>query len=130
MATRIPPHHEEAEKSVIGAILIDKEAINTASEILKPEDFYNNVHEVIFDAMITLFEARNPIDIVTLQTTLKKKKQNKIVDISYITELVNSVPTAANVEHYARIIKEASTKRNLIHISAVLSEMCFDPEKE
>lgn len=130
MATRIPPHHEEAEKSVIGAILIDKEAINTASEILKPEDFYNHTHEVIFDAMITLFEARSPIDIVTLQTTLKKKKQNKNVDISYITELVNSVPTAANVAHYARIIKEASTKRNLIHISAVLSEMCFDPEKE
>src|SRR5437660_287865 len=127
---KVPPHNEDAEQSVLGAILIDKDAINMASEILKPADFYNTVHEIIFDAMLTLYEARNPIDVVTLTTVLKKKKQEKNVAVSYITELVNSVPTAANVEHYARIIKEASTKRSLIHISAVLSEMCFDAEKE
>lgn len=127
---KVPPHNEEAEKSVLGAILLDKEAINIASEILKPEDFYNNIHEIIFDAMITLFDARSPIDVVTLTTILKKKKKDKVVDMSYITNLVNTVPTAANVGYYSRIIKEASTKRSLIHISAVLSEMSFDDEKE
>jgi replicative DNA helicase len=128
--TRVPPHNAEAEQSVLGAILIDKDAINTVSEILKPEDFYDNVHETIFAAMLVLYESRSPIDIVTLTSALKKKNKQKVVEISYITDLVNSVPTAANVEYYAKIIKESSTKRSLIHISAVLSQLCFEENKE
>src|SRR5579871_2538410 len=131
MATpKVPPQHEEAEKSVLGAILIDKDAINVVSEILKPEDFYHSTHEIIYDAMLVLYEARNPIDLVTLTSVIKKKKKEKIVDTSYLTELVNSVPTAANVEHYARIIKEASVKRALIHISSIIAQICFEENKE
>src|SRR5438270_2531678 len=127
---RVPPHSEEAEQSVLGAVLIDKDAINVVSEILKPEDFYNTIHEIIYNAMLVLYEARSPIDIVTLTAVLKKKKKQDIVNISYITDLVNSVPTAANVEYYARIIKETATKRSLIHISSVLSQLCFEENKE
>src|SRR5258708_761948 len=127
---RVPPHHDEAEQSVLGAILIDKDAINIVSELLKPLDFYNNIHEILFEAMMSLYEARKPIDMVTLTSELKKKNKHELVETTYITELVNSVPTAANVEHYAKLIKENSTKRSLIHISSIISQMCFEEDKE
>jgi len=127
---KVPPHHEEAEKSVLGAVLIDKDAIHIVSEILSPSDFYNNIHGIIYDAMLSLYEAKKPIDIVTLTAQLKKKKKHEKVDASYVVDFVNSVPTAANVQHYAHLIKEAATKRSLIHISAVLSEICFDEDQE
>lgn len=131
MATlKTPPHHEEAESSVLGAILIDKEAINTASEILKPADFYNPVNAILFDAMLSLYEARQPIDIVTLTAELKKKKKFSEVDSDYVSELVNLVPTAANVGHYSRLIKEASTKRSLIALSGEISTLSFDHQSD
>src|SRR5690348_13017672 len=121
---KVPPSDIDAEKSVLGAILIDKEAINSATEILRVEDFYDGIHGTIFDAMLSLYEERKPIDIVTLTATLKKKKKYTDVGGSYIADLVNTVPTAANVEHYARIIKEASTKRSLISMSTQVSSLC------
>src|SRR5579872_340270 len=117
MKTKIPPHNEDAEGSVLGAILIDKDAINTASKILVPEDFYNNQNGIIFEAMISLYETRSPIDIVTLSSQLKKKKNADAIPASYLTDLVNGVPTAANIADYARLIKNASIKRRLIHLS-------------
>ena len=112
----------------MGAILIDKDAVNTASELLTPADFYVPQNAIIFEAMLALYEKRNPIDVVTLSSELKKRK----VDVSsaYVTELVNSVPTAANVGHYAKLIKDASVKRRLIHLSSQISEFSFDSEKE
>src|SRR5436190_17579768 len=117
-ATKIPPHHEEAEKSVLGAILIDPDAINIASGLLQPGDFYNPAHGIIFELMLDLHEERKAIDLVTLTAALKKKKQLKEVGASYLSDLINAVPTSANVEHYAKLIKEASTKRALIHMSS------------
>ncbi|MDP2649332.1 MAG: replicative DNA helicase [bacterium] len=121
---KVPPHNEEAEQSVLGAILIDKNAINIVSEILSSKDFYDNKNEIIYECMVSLYEDRKPIDILTLSTELKKKKIDKI-DSSYIADLVNAVPTAANVEQYALIIKEASTKRSLITAGTKITEMAF-----
>ncbi len=131
MAThKIPPHNEEAEQSVLGAILIDTEAISVISAILKPYDFYNATNSLIYEAMLELYEERKPIDIVTLTAQLKKKKQYETVGSSYLTGLLNAVPTAANVEHYALIIKEASTKRQLIKVGTEVAQMCFDDNSE
>ncbi len=130
MKTRIPPHNEEAEKSVLGAILLDKEAINTVSGILNATDFYNPHHETLYGAMMTLFEEREPIDVVTLSTFLKKKKQyEQVGGARYLAELAEGVPTAANVETYAHLIKESATKRGLIHMAANVSDLCFDEDK-
>ncbi len=128
--TKVPPSDTNAESSVLGAILIDKEAINIASEILGPNDFYSDIHSIIFDCMLSLYEERKPIDIVTLTSQLKKKKKYTEIGSTTIVDLVNEVPTAANVEHYARIIKEASTKRALISMSGQISGLCFEEDKE
>ncbi len=129
-ATRVPPNNEDAEVSVLGAVLIDPEAITTASGLLKPYDFYNPTHGLIFEAMLALYEERKPIDLVTLSALLKQKQKYTEISTSYITELINGVPTAANVEHYARLIKESSTKRSLIQMSNVVSTMCYENEKD
>ncbi len=126
MALKIPPHNEEAERSVLGAILIYRDAINVASEMLSPGDFYEPVNQTLFDSMLSLYEERRPIDIITLSAELKKKKNYKEIGGAYITDLVNAVPTAANVEYYARLIKEASTKRSLIHIGTEITNDCFE----
>lgn len=127
---KVPPHNIDAEQSVLGAILIDKEAINTASEILQSTDFYDNQHQTIFEAMVALYEQRTPIDLVTLTAELKKKKQYKEIGSVFLTDLVNAVPTAANVEQYARLIKDASVKRSLIRISSEVTTLAFDDNKE
>lgn len=125
---KTPPRNEEAEQSVLGAILIDKDAIGLASEIVEPSDFYNNVNAAIFDAMLLLYEERKSIDILTLGAQLKKNKQK--IDQSYLTDLVNSVPTAAHITEYAMYIKEASIKRALIRAGTEIAEGAFHEEKE
>lgn len=131
MATvKILPHNNEAESSVLGAILIDKDAIGIVSQIISPKDFYADINGIIFEAMLSLYEERKPIDILTLTAKLKKNKNLGKVDSAYLAELVEGVPTAANVEHYALLIKEASTKRGLIKIGGELAELGFNEEKE
>src|SRR3990167_3496105 len=127
---KVPPNNEEAEQSVLGAILIDKDAIATVSSIIAPSDFYNPVNGMIFGAMLSLYEQGKPIDILTLRTAIKKNKNFKNFEQSYLTELINVVPTAANIEHYAIIIKDAGTKRALIHAGSLISEMGFGDDKE
>lgn len=130
MPVKILPNNEDAEKSVLGSILIDKDAINIVSEFLHPSDFYNEINSVIFDAMLKLYEKRKPIDILTITDSLKKEHPASIVETSYLTELVSIVPTAANVETYGRIVKEASTKRALIHAGTEIAELGYDEKKE
>lgn len=125
---KVPPHHKEAEESVLGAILIDKDALAVVSQLIKPTDFYDDINGLIFDAMLTLYEERKPIDLVTMRAILKKKKLDKKVDVSYLAELVNVIATAANVEHYAVLIKEAATKRALIQVAAHIAEMGFSED--
>ncbi|PIP74526.1 MAG: replicative DNA helicase, partial [Candidatus Levybacteria bacterium CG22_combo_CG10-13_8_21_14_all_35_11] len=114
--TRVLPHNEDVEASVLGAVLIDKDAVSVISEIISPKDFYNNINGFIFSAMLSLYEQSKPIDLVTLTNQLKKNKTLEKVDSAYLAGLIETVPTAANAEHYARIIKEASSKRALIKI--------------
>src|SRR5579862_6837257 len=114
MAIKVLPHNDSAEESVLGAILIDKNAIVPVSEILKSEDFYSDINGIIYGEMLVLYEERRPIDLVTLTEKLKKNKQLKKFDSTYLTDLVEQVPTAANVSTYAQMVKEDATKRRLI----------------
>jgi len=127
---KTPPHNDEAELSVLGAVLIDKDSIGLVSEILSPKDFYNDLNGIIYDAMLSLYEERKPIDVITLTQRLKKTKNGEKVESSYVSELVNSVPTAANIEHYADLVREASTKRNLISVGTQIAEKAFKEDSE
>lgn len=127
---KVAPHNEEAEQSVLGAILIDKDAIGLVSENISIKDFYSDINGIIFDAMLSLYEERKPVDIVTLTQKLKKIKDGDKVESSYLSELVNAVPTAANIEHYAEMIREAATKRNLITVGTQIAENAFKEESQ
>lgn len=124
---RIPPHSLEAEASVLGALLLDKNAIVNVAEFLRPTHFYDDKHSSIFEAILELYEAREPIDVLTVSERLKQNKALKeIGGVSYLAELVNRVPTAAHVEHYGKIVKDASTKRSLMKAAARLVELSLD----
>ncbi len=124
---RIPPQSLEAEKSVIGALLLDRDAIIAIAEFLKAEDFYDDKHRDIYNAALELYEDRTPIDVLTVSEKLKKNKVLKIIGgVSYLVELANQVPTAAHVEHYAKIIKDSATKRSLMRAASKLVELSFD----
>src|SRR5690606_12253957 len=112
---RVPPQNMEAEQAVIGAALLQSEALITAMERVKSEDFYSTAHQLIFEAMIELGENNQPIDLVTLTAHLQDKGSlEEIGGVSYLAKLANSVPTAANVEYYAQIVEEKSMLRRLI----------------
>ncbi len=124
---RIPPQSKEAEISILGAVLIDKDAIISVAEFLRPEHFYSEAHGEIFKAVLDLYEERAPIDIVTLADRLKKNRSlSKIGGSAYLMELVNQVPTAANVEKYGQIVKDLYVKRQLISASARIVDAAFD----
>jgi replicative DNA helicase len=124
---KVPPHSDEAEASVLGSILIDKDAVIAVTEFLRPEHFYNEINGFIFKAILALYEERVPIDLVTLTDKLKKQKSlTKIGGSAYLTDLVNRVPTAANIEEYGRIIKDNYIKRELISASSRIAERAFD----
>jgi replicative DNA helicase len=124
---RVPPHDVDAEKSVLGSLLIDKDSIVKVVEFLKPKHFYKNAHEKIYEAILILYEKREPADLITVPNQLKKMKElDNIGGVSYLTELVNSVPTSANIESYARLIQNDAIKRFLISTAAEIGEMAFD----
>ncbi len=122
----IPPQNIEAEQSVLGALMLDKDAIIKVADILKADDFYRGAHQEIYAAMLDLFDKNEPIDLLSLNNCLKHKK--KLKDIggnSYLTELVNSIPTAAHVIHYAKIIKNKKVLRDLIDHSHQIIEASY-----
>lgn len=128
---KIPPHNEEAEESVLGAVLIDKDAIVTVAQFLKPEYFYDERNAQIYAAILELYEAREPVDFLTLTEKLKKKKvYTKVGGADYLSHLASLVPTAAHVEHYGRMIQNNYTKREVIAQSGKISEMAFDEGTE
>ncbi len=128
---KIPPHSDEAERSVLGSLMIDKDAIVAVAEFLQSEHFYNENNARIYEAIIELFQEREPVDIVTLSEKLKKKKcLTKVGGRRYLTELVEVVPTAAHAAHYGQIIKGLYTKRSLISLSSKLANLSFDESKE
>ncbi len=124
---KLPPSSEEAEICVLGAILIDNDAVLAVSEFLRPEHFYNNNYGKIYEAMMKLYEDRMPIDIVTVSEKLRETKLLKrIGGKAFLTRLASEVPTAANVESYGRIIKSLSAKRELISAAGRITEKAFD----
>ncbi|MFH1561067.1 MAG: replicative DNA helicase, partial [Patescibacteria group bacterium] len=124
---RVPPHSEEAEVSILGSVLIDKDAVVEVADNLLPGHFYNPAHEDIFAAVLELYENRTAVDLVTVAERLKKKKVlSKIGGRAYLTKLANSVPTAANVASYAQIVKGLSAKRELIRASGIIGDAAFD----
>ncbi|MDH7476297.1 MAG: replicative DNA helicase [Microgenomates group bacterium] len=126
-AIKIPPHNLEAEKSVLGAILIDSAAINLVAEFLKADHFYLPEHQIIYSAMLVLFEKQQPIDLVTIKNELQHQGVlRKIGGATYLSELINTVPTSAYIEHYGRIVKDNYVKRKLIDLSSRMVEKAFD----
>ncbi|MNH87100.1 Replicative DNA helicase [compost metagenome] len=112
---RIPPQNLEAEQAVLGAILLQSEALITAMERVRTEDFYDKSHQMIYETMIELGEANQPIDLITLTSRLQDKGElEEIGGVSHLARLAHAVPTAANVDYYARIIEEKSMLRRLI----------------
>lgn len=131
MIERTPPHNNEAEQSVIGAIFLEPQALITASEILMPEDFYRVAHKKIFETMLVLSDKGQPLDLVTIAEELKVKNElEDIGGISYITELANAVPTAANIVYYANIVEEKSLLRKLIRVATSIVEDGYTREDE
>lgn len=124
---KIPPQNIEAEQSVLGGILIENTAINKVLEILSPEDFYRDAHRKIFSAMIELSERDEPADLITLTNELRKRDQlTSAGGASYLASLIDSVPTAANIEYYAKIVKEKALLRRLIETSTEIITQCYE----
>jgi replicative DNA helicase len=127
---KLPPQNIEAEQMVLGAILIENDAINNVMSILTPEDFYRDVHRRIFTAMLEMFERREAIDLVTLTDALRGKVGLEAVGgASYCATLVSLVPTAANIKYHAKIVREKSVLRQLIHTSTDIITQCYDDSR-
>jgi replicative DNA helicase len=125
-ALKMPPHDLVAEKSVLGALLIDSGAINLIAESLRPGHFYGSENETIYEAMLSLFEKQQPIDLVTLKNELSKAGNlKKVGGGEYLSDLINTVPTSAYIEHYANIVKDHYSKRKLIEVSSRMVEKAF-----
>lgn len=128
---KVPPNNTEVERSVLGAMLLDKEAVIKVAEFLLPEHFYEPRHGDIAGAIFELFDEGLPVDIVTLADKLKStKKLTKIGGRSYLTELVEGVPTAAHVEEYGQIVKSLSIRRKLITAASSMDEMAYKEDKD
>jgi replicative DNA helicase len=124
---KLPPKSEEAEVCVLGSILIDNDSLLDITEFLRPEHFYNPNYGKIYEAMTSLYDSREPVDIVTVSEKLKELKVlKKIGGKAFLAQLANEVPTSANVESYGKIIKSLSAKRELISAASRLSEKAFD----
>lgn len=123
---RVLPHSIEAERSVIGSMILDSEAVVVASEIVTKEDFYGKQYGILFEAMVELYNDGKPIDLITLQDKLKEKDvPPELTGIEFIQELISSVPTSANVKYYAGIVKDKSTLRRLIKVNEEIENTCY-----
>ncbi|PAV28466.1 replicative DNA helicase [Virgibacillus profundi] len=128
---RRPPHNIEAEQSVIGAIFLEPEAFSTASELLVAEDFYRASHQRIFSSMMKLADKGEPIDVVTVTSYLHNLKQiDEVGGVAYLSELAESVPTAANIEYYSKIVEEKALLRRLIRSATDIVTSSFEREDE
>ncbi len=128
---RVLPHNAEAERTVLGAILVDNAAFNSAAEILNRDDFYREAHRRIFDAMAALAERSEPIDVVTLRDELLRNSAFEAVGgAAYLGSLVDGLPRVSNVEPWCRIIKEKSVLRNLIHAGNRIVQSAYEGDED
>lgn len=129
--SKVPPHSVDAERSTLGSLIIDKEAIIKVADMLKPEDFYHDVHGIIFQTVIDLFDKRQPIDLLTITTLLNDRGQLQTVGgASYVTELADSVPTASHIFQYASIVKQKAIHRRLINAGDKIVGFGYDESSE
>jgi replicative DNA helicase len=127
---KLPPQNIEAEQMVLGAILIENDSLNNVMSLLSPDDFYKDVHRRIYAAMLEMFERREAIDLVTLTDSLRGKVGLETVGgASYLANLVSLVPTAANIKYHAKIVREKSVLRRLIHASTDIVTQCYDDSR-
>ena len=123
---RVLPHSLEAEQSVIGSMLMDREAIVVASELISGDDFYNKQYGTLFETMVELNDQGSPVDIVTLQNRLREKEvPPEVSSLEFIGELIRAVPTSANIKYYANIVAEKSTLRKLIRLNEEIANTCY-----
>ena len=123
---RVMPNNVEAEQSVIGAMLMDRDAITIASEILTVDDFYQKQYGILFEAMVELYTENVPVDLITLQNRLKEKDvPPEISSLEFAKDLLDAVPTSANVRHYATIVQEKSMLRKLIKVNEEIANTCY-----
>lgn len=128
---KMPPQNIEAEQSLLGSLLIDKDAIIKVADIVNPEDFYQDKHRLIFEAMLDLYGKREPIDLLTLANRLTEKEQLKeIGGRAYLVSLSNLVPTSSHVVNYAEIVQKKATLRNLIKSASEITKMGYDEEED
>lgn len=123
---RILPHSDEAEQCVIGSMIVDREAIATASELITEEDFYNRQYGILFATMVEMDDAGSAVDLVTLQNKLKEKDvPPEVSSLEFVRELVTAVPTSANIKYYANIVAEKATLRRLIRLNEEIANICY-----
>ena len=119
---KIPPHNKEAEQSVLGSILIDKDGILKIVDLINPDDFYYDTHKMIYEAMIDLYNRHDPIDLLTLANLLEERKQiDTVGGPAYLAELTSLVPTATHIYKYAQIVKNKSTLRKMVKVGSIIS---------
>ena len=123
---KIPPHDEAAERSVVGSMIIDPDAITVASELLEADDFYQAKYGVVFQTIVELYNLGKPVDLVMLQAKLKEKEVSaELYELDFISGLIDAVPTSANVRHYAQLVREKATLRRLIKVTEDIANNCY-----
>ena len=123
---RIMPNSLEAEQSVIGSMIMDKDAIVTVMEMLSQEDFYHQQYGLLFQAMVELYNAGQPVDLVTLQNKLRSMNvPSEVSSLEFIRDLLTAIPTSANVKYYAQIVKDKAVLRRLIKITEEIENQCY-----
>ena len=123
---RIQPHSEEAERSVLGSMLMDRDAIVEAEDILTKEDFYQRQYGIVFEAMVELYREGKAVDLITLQNKLKEKEvPEELMSLDFFRDLVEVVPTAANIGQYAKIVHDKATLRALIKVTENIGKECY-----
>ena len=123
---RVLPHSVEAEQSVIGSMLMDREAIISASEIITADDFYQHQYGVMFESMVELFNENRPVDLITLQNRLKEKDvPPEVSSLDFVRDIITTVPTSANVKSYANIVREKAVLRRLLKINEDIANTCY-----
>ncbi len=126
----VPPQNLEAEQSLLGSVLLENEALFKALEIIKTEDFYRESHRQIYQAMIDLYEKNEPADLITVTEVLKRKnKLDEVGGASYLADLLEKIPTAANIEYYAKIIRQKSILRSLIYSATEIVSKATNAEE-
>ena len=131
ITSRIPPNDKDAEQAVLGAVFLSQDALIEAMEYVEAEDFYQHANQLVFQAMMNLNDEEEPVDVVTVQNELDRLNQiEDIGGVSYLVELANAVPTAANTTYYAKIVKNKSTLRRLINAATGIVQRSFEEDED